>query len=86
MVYDMLSYNMRTMRVAEDDNLLSNYPDVTRQWHPTKNGDKKPEDFRPGSNKRVWWLCDRNHEWEATIANRTRPKGRGCPGNCAGRI
>jgi hypothetical protein len=69
-------------RVSEEDNLLSNYPDVASQWHPTKNGDKKPEAFRPGSGEKVWWLCERNHEWEATIVNKIRPKGSGCPLLC----
>ena len=36
-----------------------------------------------GSHKKVWWLCDLNHEWEATVGSRTS-LGRGCP-YCAGR-
>ena len=64
-------------KASETNNLLSNYPDVAKQWHPTRNEEKKPEDFRPASNKKVWWLCDRNHEWPAKIAHRTN--GRGCP-------
>jgi len=23
----------------------------------------------PGSNKKVWWTCDKDHEWEATVRN-----------------
>ncbi|MQF49060.1 hypothetical protein FIM08_04095, partial [SAR202 cluster bacterium AC-647-N09_OGT_505m] len=69
-------------RPTIEHNLLSNYPDVARQWHPTRNEDKKPEDFRPKSGKKVWWLCDRNHEWPATISHRTND-GRGCQ-YCAG--
>ncbi len=53
-------------------NIKIKYPDVASQWHPTKNGDKKPEDYRPGSVKKVWWKCERNHEWEARIGNRTQ--------------
>ena len=82
-VCDMQSYDARISRATEDNNLLSNYPDVASQWHPTKNGDKKPEDFTPGSHEKVWWLCKRKHEWEAVIADRTN--GRGCP-YCAGKI
>ena len=58
--------------------LLTNYPDVAKQWHPTKNGSKKPEEYRPGSHTKGWWLCDLNHEWEATIGNRSSI-GRVCP-------
>ncbi len=78
----MPSYNVRLSRATKDDNLLTNFPDVASQWHPTKNGDKEPEHFTPKSHKKVWWLCERKHEWEATIGNRT--KGSGCP-QCAGR-
>ena len=85
MVSDMQSDNVRIRRgrrASRDNNLLNNYPEVAAQWHPTKNGDKKPEDFTPGSGKKAWWECGRGHEWEATINNRT--KGNGCP-YCSGR-
>ena len=52
-------------------------PDVAKQWHSTKNGDLTPNDVTLGSNKRVWWQCERNHEWEAVIF--TRARGIGCP-------
>jgi DNA-directed RNA polymerase subunit RPC12/RpoP len=52
------------------------------QWHPIKNGSLTPSDLTPGSNKKVWWVCTKGHEWQATISNRNR--GRGCP-YCAGR-
>jgi hypothetical protein len=80
----MQSYNARISRASEGKNLSSNYPDVAREWHPKKNGDKKPEDFTPKSHKKAWWLCERNrkHEWEAAISHRTG--GSGCP-YCAGK-
>jgi hypothetical protein len=62
-------------------NLATNYPEVARQWHPIRNKDKKPEDFTPGTNKKAWWICDKGHEWEAIIGNRTM--GTGCP-YCSG--
>ena len=59
-------------------NLKVLYPDLMHEWHPTKNGDKKPEKFRPQSNHKVWWQCAKGHEWEAVIGNRTT-LGNGCP-------
>ncbi len=50
---------------------------LSEQWHPAKNGDLTPEDVLPGSHKRVWWQCNKGHEWEAIICDRN--KGRGCP-------
>jgi hypothetical protein len=53
-------------------------PELAKQWHPTKNGDLNPFDFSYGSNKEVWWKCEKgeDHEWEASIGNRS--KGQGC--------
>lgn len=35
-----------------------------------------------GSNKKVWWKCQKGHTWEASVKSRTA--GRGCP-YCAGK-
>ena len=58
---------------------VANYPNLVSQWHPTKNGDLKPEDFKFGSHKKVWWKCPiaSDHEWQDTVAHRTN--GRNCP-------
>ena len=57
--------------------LLSEYKELCKEFHPTKNGDLKPEDFTWGSAKKVWWICSKGHEWDAIISSRTR--GSGCP-------
>ncbi len=56
-------------------------PELSLQWHPTKNK-IKPSQVKPHSNVKVWWLCKKSecehrHEWQSTVSNRT--KGRGCP-------
>ena len=65
--------------VTPGNSLKDVFPHVASEWHPTKNGDKLPEDYRPHSNKRVWWQCSFGHEWEAPINNRTGKGKRGCP-------
>jgi very-short-patch-repair endonuclease len=67
---------------SEFHNLEVKNPALAQQWHPTKNESLTPRTFAPRSGKRAWWLCEKGHEWEATIANRSG--GRGCP-VCAGR-
>jgi len=57
-------------------------PELALQWHPSKNGDLKPQDVRFSSNKKIWWFCSVGHEWEAIVNNRS--KGKGCP-YCSGR-
>ena len=48
------------------------FPDLAKQWHPTKNGPLLPEHFTPGSEKKVWWQNYLGHEWQATICSRIR--------------
>ena len=54
-------------------------PELTKEWHPTKNGDLTPYDFPTGSAKKVWWKCSKNkdHEWETKISHRVQ--GSECP-------
>ena len=63
--------------------LMSLYPEIADEWHPTKNGKITPEMMSPNSNKKVWWMCKKGHEWQALIASRVF--GNGCP-ICSGRL
>ncbi len=40
---------------------------IADQWHPTKNLPLTLDKVSYGSTKRVWWLCDKGHEWEGRI-------------------
>jgi hypothetical protein len=53
-------------------------PELASEWHPTKNEKLLPTDVTAGSQKKVWWKCKHDHEWESTICNRNG-KGNGCP-------
>lgn len=65
------------MKSSKILNLKMIYPEIARQWHSTQNGELEPEQVTPGSNKKVWWQCERGHEWQTTIISRSR--GSGCP-------
>ena len=55
------------------------FPLVAKEWHPTKNGDLKPNMFTWCSGKKVWWLCPVcGHEWQTSISHRSS-RGTGCP-------
>jgi hypothetical protein len=71
-------------RVAPSEALDKTNPAVAVQWHPTKNGTKKPQDFSYGSEQYAWWQCDRYHShiWRARINSRTGVVASGCP-RCA---
>lgn len=57
--------------------LATTHPAIARCWHPTKNGDLTPFDVVGGAGLKVWWQCDKGHEWVATLNKRTC--GRTCP-------
>ena len=64
-------------RAGGDNNLAHCYPRLAEHWHPKRNEGLRPENVTPGSRKKVWWICERGHEWNATVGSRT--SGAGCP-------
>ena len=52
-------------------------PDLAKEWNYEKNGNLLPTKIGFGSAKKVWWKCDKGHEWQAVI--RDRYSGKGCP-------
>ena len=71
--------------VVRSNCMATTHPELAKEWHPTKNGDITPFDITAGSNKRIWWKCDKgdDHQWR-TSAN-ARKSGSGC-GVCAGLV
>ena len=64
--------------IKGETDLLSQYPDIAIEWHPTKNGTLMPDTVTTGSSKKVWWLGKCGHEWETAISHRTL-SGTNCP-------
>ncbi|MFA4835889.1 MAG: zinc-ribbon domain-containing protein [Dehalococcoidia bacterium] len=60
--------------------LAAKYPDVAKEWHPTKNLPLLPTSVMPKSEKSVWWQClnNPNHQWQCSVRTRT-VHGNGCP-------
>lgn len=69
-------------KASATNNLLAISPLLATEWHPSRNGDLKPDDVTPNSSHRIWWRCSNGHEWQASVAHRTA--GSGCP-YCSGR-
>lgn len=67
------------------NDLQSQSPEIAAEWHPTKNGDVKPDEVAYRTAKKYWWLGKCGHEWEAVVSSRTKTAGAGCP-YCSGRI
>ncbi|MBE5459428.1 zinc-ribbon domain-containing protein [Mycobacteroides abscessus] len=64
--------------VTATNNLSARFPDIAAQWHPTHNGDLRPDGVMPGSRHKRWWLCaECGYEW--AISPSIRMSGTGCP-------
>ena len=59
------------------NDLQTRYPDLAKEWHPTKNQSLSPDSVLCGSAKKVWWLGKCGHEYEQSIVNRVN--GGSCP-------
>ena len=63
--------------VQGKNDLATTHPYLAKEWHPTKNGTLTPQKISYGSNKKVWWICPKGHEYPATVLHRT--SGTNCP-------
>ena len=68
--------------IQGENDLVSIESKLLSEWNYKKNDGKKPSDFKMHSGALVWWKCERGHEWQAKIADRSR--GDGCP-YCSGK-
>ena len=75
----------RKLLIGYND-LASRFPELIKEWHPTKNGSLTPENVIYTSSDKVWWILSyddpqtKKHfefEWEASVNSRI--KGCKCP-------
>lgn len=66
------------------NDLAATHPELSKQWHPTKNGTLTPRDVVAGNRRKVWWQCDKGHVWQAAVSSRACG-GTGCP-VCVGKL
>lgn len=60
------------------------FPEIAKEFHPTKNGDLKASDFLAHSEAVVWWLCPKGHTYDMMINSRTGTNASNCP-ICSGK-
>jgi rubredoxin len=59
------------------------YPEISKEWCSTKNGNQLPEHFQPGSDFKAWWECpDCGIVYEAAIGKRTGGISGSCKTGC----
>jgi len=77
-------------QVNSKNNLTITHPELCKEWDYDKNA-TRPEQYTAGcgSRNKVWWKCNKNHSWEASINSRTgspsKIGGNRCP-NCCHKI
>lgn len=62
--------------VAGETDLATMEPIIASEWHP--DNPLPPDTYTRNSGKKVMWLCDSSHAWEAKISNRVTLR-QGCP-------
>lgn len=69
--------------IEGETDLLTTNPELISEWNYEKNTLLTPNMVKAGSSDKVWWVCDKGHEWQAVISSRTVNES-GCP-FCSGR-
>ena len=67
-----------------ENDLATTDPEIASQWDFARNGNLTPKDVFPGTEKKVWWVCEHGHHWRAAISARTNRQS-GCP-YCSGKL
>ena len=66
------------MVIVAEKKYVSDYPNLLAEWNYQKNESLAPSKIKHRSEKVVWWICQKGHEWEAPVVRRTN-RGSGCP-------
>ena len=62
--------------LAGFNDLATLRPEIAAQWDNVHNNGLTAEMVTLGSNKKIWWVCERGHRWQASVV--TRVKGHRC--------
>lgn len=64
-------------KLKKNSSLFDVAPNLVKEWHPTANSSLTPRNVKIIYAKKVWWLCNEGHKWQATI--KSRLKQNDCP-------
>jgi hypothetical protein len=68
--------------ISGENDFESLRPELLTEWNQERNLDILPSELSIGSGKKVWWVCNLGHEWQAPVGTRVQ-RNSGCP-YCAG--
>lgn len=75
---DRLKITKEYIRSSQENSLAVKRPNIVFEWNYQRNGSLTPDMFSEYSMLKVWWKCKNGHEWESTIAHRTKMRAN-CP-------
>ena len=63
--------------VVGSNSLGSTHPELVKEWHPEMNRKLTPFDVISGSNKKIWWKCDKedDHIYDMPIVSKSQGQG-----------
>lgn len=61
------------------NDLASTHKELSTEWDYEKNNNLLPTMVVAGTHTQVWWLCEKGHSYKASISNRSKKHGTGCP-------
>ena len=60
------------------NDLATTNPELIKEWDYEKNI-ITPQQITYGTNKKVWWKCEKGHNWQATVGSRAGGQKTSCP-------
>ena len=63
---------------TKETSLAGARPDLALEWHPSKSLPLSARDVTLKGSRRVWWKCQKGHEWQMNINTRVSGIGN-CP-------
>jgi len=63
-----------------EHNIVVENEKMFKEWNYDKNIGIDPYSLSPRSGKKVWWICEKGHEWKNSLHSRNqKDSDRGCP-------
>ncbi|MCQ6274701.1 DUF559 domain-containing protein [Bacillus sp. V3B] len=68
-------------KVKKEKSLAVKKTEIAKQWHPTENGDVRPDEVGPYAREEYIWHCENGHKWSQAPNSRRSAKCRYCKKN-----
>lgn len=63
--------------ISFENSISNTHPELIKEWDFNKNNSLNPDKLSYGSSKKVFWNCEKGHNWSAKISHRSN--GSKCP-------